>query len=450
MTTKEKCFKMLRRFLPLLLAMGLQQLLALVVNLVDNFMLGAYTETAMSGAALVNQIQFLLMQITLGVGMGAVVLGSQYWGKGKIEPIKKVISSAFKIAIVIGLAFTIVTAVFPRQILGLLTSDSIIIEEGMQYLSVMCWTYIIFAASAVLMYSLQSVEIAYVGTIMSACTICINIALNYTFIYGNFGAKEYGIKGAAFATVCSRIVELVIVLVFIFAVDKRLKMKIKDLFDFKTGYFKDYIMVALPMIISGALWGFSQAVQTAILGHMSSEAIGANSIAVAIFQIFAVWGFAGANACSVIIGRTVGEGDIKMVKPYSKTLQIFFLLLGVVLAILLFAFKGLIIGFYNITPETYELTNTFLIVLCVTIIGTCYEYPVMAGIIAGGGDTKYEAIVDNLFMWCFVIPMSALSAFVFAWPPIVTFIFLKSDQILKCIPNAIYCNSYKFIKDRTR
>jgi len=74
----------------------------------------------------------------------------------------------------------------------------------------------------------------------------------------------------------------------------------------------------------------------------------------------------------------------------------------------------------------------------------------MGGIIAGGGNTRYQTIIDVSFMWLFVIPFSALSAFVFRWPAVVTFIFLKADQVLKCIPNAIYCNTFRWVRNRTR
>ena len=124
--------------------------------------------------------------------------------------------------------------------------------------------------------------------------------------------------------------------------------------------------------------------------------------------------------------------------------------MGVVSAALMFIFRFDIVALYNISPETKEMAETFITILCITMIGTVYEYPVMGGIISGGGDTKYQAIIDTVFMWILVVPLSALSAFVFHWGPVVTFICLKCDQILKCIPNAIYGNSYKWIKDRTR
>ena len=117
---------------------------------------------------------------------------------------------------------------------------------------------------------------------------------------------------------------------------------------------------------------------------------------------------------------------------------------------LLYFVRVPLLKFYNVSGETYELADKFLLILCVTVIGTAYEFPAASGIIQGGGDTRYVFLVEAIFMWGFVIPSSALSAFVFHFPPAVTFMFLKSDQILKCLPNAIRCNRYKWVRDLTR
>ena len=441
--------EMYKSFFPLLTAIAMQQLLALSVNLVDNVMLGAYSETALSGAALVNQIQFVLQQLTSGIGAGAAVLGAQYWGKQDIKPIRSIIAIGLKISLIAGIIFTCATVFFPRQLLGLLCNDTATIEQGTRYLSLMCWTYLIYSASASLMYSLRAVQIAWIGTIMSVMTICINACLNYCFIYGNFGAPELGVYGAAIATLTSRVVELIVIFIYVLCVDKKLKMKVTDFLCLDREYWHDYIVVAMPMMISGAMWGVAQAAQTAILGHIGQAAIAANSIASIIFQLFSVFGMSCAQTASVVIGNTIGSGRMDLVRPYSRSMQCLFLIMGLVSSALILIFRGVIVSFYHISEQTRELTMSFLFVLSITNIGSCYEYPVEAGIIAGGGDTKYTAIVDNSFMWLFTIPCAALSAFVFNFSPIVTFCVLKADQLLKCIPNAIVCNRYRWIKDLT-
>ena len=453
MALKSERKTMLRAFFPLLVAVALQMMLSLTVNLVDNFMLGQYSENAMSGASLVNQLQFILQQVMAGIGGGVAVLGAQYWGKGQTEPIKRIISVGLKFGILAGGIMLLLTSIIPGQIMGLLTSDQTIIAEACDYLDVMRFTYIIYGASAVLMYSMMSVETAFIGTVMSAMTIGINAILNYTFIYGNFGAPEMGIKGAAYATMVSRIVELITIVVYIRFVDKKLKAKLSEILRFDFEYLRDYLKVAMPVVISGLIWGVAQFTQTAILGNMhdqAAEVIGANSIATVVYSLFACFGFACSNAASVTIGKTVGMGRKDLVISHAKTLQIIFLIIGGITGLMIFLCKDMIVGLYNVSDATRALTVQFLTVLSVATIGSCYEFPVMCGIIAGGGNTRYAPIVDTLFMWLWVIPMSYASAYVFGWPPLVTFIFLKSDQIIKCIPNAIVCNRFRWIRDLTR
>ena len=439
-----------RGFFPLLLIISLQQLAALAVNMADNIMLGTYTELALSGATLVNQIQFTLQQIAAGIGMGIVVLASQYWGQRRIEPIRRIINIGVKIGLIVGIAFFLISKLFPHAVLSIFTDDETVIAEGIRYLNVICWTYLVFSVSNSLMYALQSVETALIGTIMSISTICINICINYCLIYGNFGAPELGIVGAAIATLISRIVELGIILTYVLFIDKKLRLKLMDLLRLDFTYLKDYIKVSTPIVLSGALWGVAQAAQTAVLGHISATVIAANSIAVIIFQIFAVVGMSCANVASVVTGKTIGEGNLHLVKSYAKTMQGIFLILGIISGALLFLCKDIIVEFYAVSEETKALAVSFITVLSITTVGTCYEYPVETGIIAGGGVTQYAAWVDNLFMWLFTIPCSFLSAFVFDFPPIVTFCFLKADQILKCIPNSITCNRYRWVRILTK
>ena len=445
---REKPFY--KTFFSLLIVIALQQLAALMVNLVDNIMLGSYTELALNGATLVNQIQFMLQQVAIGTGMGIVVLGSQYWGKGQTDPIKKIISVGIKFGLLIGILFFAAAQLFPHQLLNVFTNDETIIAEGMRYLRVISWTYIIFAVSNSLMYSLQAVETAAIGTVMSISTIFINLCLNYVFIYGHFGAPELGIVGAAVATLVSRSVELVIILVYVLFIDKKLHLRMRDLLQLDFTYLGDYFRVATPVIVSGFLWGIAQAAQTAVLGHMSATAIAANSISAVVSQIFTIVGFSCANVASIMMGKTIGEGKLHKVRAYSKSMQGLFLCIGLTLGVLMFLLKGPILSIYNISDETRRLTLQFLTVLSITAVGSSYEFPCEGGIIAGGGTTKYQAYVDNLFIWLLVIPSASLSAFVFRFPPIVTFCCLKVDQVLKCIPNGIVTNRYHWVKILTK
>lgn len=445
---KEKSFY--RSFFILTLSLALQNLLTYGVNLADNLMLGAYSETALNGASLCNQVQFLLQMLVVGAGEGAVVLGSQYWGKNNLEPIPHIIGCALRFGVGMAAALFIVVLFFPAQILGLLTNDTAVIAEGVKYFQIICFTYLIFTATNILVASLRSIGIVKIGYIISASTLCINICLNSLLIYGRLGFPELGIRGAAIATLVSRCVELLIVVLYLKFREHRLNLTLRKLVHIDTSYLKDYQGVSLPVLLNQAQWGIAQMVQTGILGHLGAAAIAANSIATIIYQVLSVLAYGAASASSIWVGRTIGEGREAFLRPLVKTLQVLFLVIGIVSGLAIYFARNPILMFYNISPEAHRLALQFIVVMAITTVGTSYQMACDNGIIRGGGDTSFSMKMNLVSMWLIIVPFSWLAAFVWKFSPVVVFFLLKWDQLYKAIPVAIRLHSWKWVKRVTR
>ena len=446
---KEK--KFYKTFFSMTAVIALQNLIGFAVNLADNIMIGGYSQDALSGVAMVNQIQFLLQMVVLGIGSGITVLGAQYWGKGQTEPVRKVASVGLVLAIGVSVLMTAVTFLFPAQVLSILTNEPVVIAEGARFMKIMCFSFVLYAITNTLLYALRSVETVKIGFVVTLTALVVNVVLNYGLIYGKLGMPELGVEGAAIATLTSRVVEFAVVMGYVLLIDKKMRWKIADLFHLDGTMFRDYIRVGLPVILSETVWGLAMSAQTAILGRLGDDTIAANSIATTIFQVISVITYASGNASGVLIGKTVGEGDIARVKAYTKTLQIIFIFIGIFTGAILWVSKDFILRLYtSITPETYDLAIQFITVLCVTVIGTSYQCACLTGIVTGGGDTKFVLINDLIHQWLIVIPSAFLSAFVFDAPLWVTFLCLKSDQILKCFVAVVKINRYRWIHKLTR
>ena len=385
-----------------------------------------------------------------GVGNGIVVLGAQYWGKKQVEPIRRVTTIGLLLAAAFSFLLAAAVYCFPRQTLSLLTNEAAVIEEGAKYLVIICFSYVIFAVTTTLLAALRSVETVRIGFVVNLTALVFNVVLNYGLIYGRLGMPELGVEGAAIATLIARIVEFVIVAGYVLFGDKKLRWRLKDLLHPDGTLFRDYLRVGLPLIVSNSLWGIAMSAQTAILGRMGEETIAANSIATTIFQVVTVVSYGSANASGVVIGKTVGEGDIPRVKAYTKTLQIIYLGIGLATGAVLWLCKDAIIALYSITPATRELTVQFVGVLSVSVIGTSYQVACLVGIVTGGGDTKFVLINDLINQWLIVLPASFLAAFVFEAPLVVTFMCLKSDQLTKCLVAVVTVNRFKWIRVLTR
>lgn len=445
---REKAFY--RMFFSMTLVLALQNLIAFSVNLADNIMLGAYSELSLSGAAVSNQVQFLLQMMMMGTGSGMVVIAAQYWGKRQLEPIKRVFAVALWVALIVSSILTAVAFFAPQALLGLLTNEAAVVAQGAVYLRILSVSYCFFAATTIMLGVMRSVETVKIGFWMSLSTLFVNVSLNYILIYGKFGMPEMGIRGAALATTISRILEFLIVLTYTGWIDKKLKLRLADVFGVQVGYVRDFFKTGMPTMLSSTSWGIAMGIQGAILGRLGATTIAANSIAAALFQVMIVLASGSASSSSVIIGKTVGSGDIERVRQYTKTLQMLFLGIGVLTGTGLLLSKNAIIGLYNVAPETETLANIFITVLSVTVVGTAYQMPGLTGIVSGGGDTKFVLFNDLIFMWGIVLPISALSAFVFGFPVPVTFICLKSDQIIKCAVAVVKINRFRWIKKLTR
>ena len=438
-----------KTFFSLFGIVAMQNLIVFSVNLADSIMLGSYNEAAMSGVSLANQVQYLLQCAVSGFANGLVVIASQYWGKKDTAPIKKVFSAAFITAVFTSFAMGAVVYAAPREVLGILSNETEIVEAAVDYIRIMALTYVIFAITNILTALMRSVESVKIGFVSSALALVTNIGLNWLLIFGKLGFPEMGAIGAAYATFAARAVEFIAVTVYVFFIDKKLKTRLRDLFSCGRIYFRDFIRTGLPLVGSGSSWGVAMAVQTAIIGRLGAAAIGANAIAAPVFQVVAVLYSSTGTASSVLIGKTVGEDDIPRVKVYTKRLQKMFIVIGLVSCGLLLLLKNMILDIYDVSAETRELASVFIVILSITVIGSSYEAPCLCGIVSGGGDTKFVLFNDIIFMWCMVLPLSVLSAFVFKFPIPVTFFILKSDQITKCAVAAVKVNRYKWIRTLT-
>ena len=447
---KEKTFY--KSFMILALSLALQNLLTYGVNMMDTLMLGRYSQNAMGGVSLCNQIQFLLQMLVVGAGEGAVVMGSQYWGRKKLEPIPHIIGVALRFGGALAVLLFILVFGWPNQILSLLSNDPAVIAEGAKYFSIIRYTYVIFTITNILVASLRSIGVVRIGYMISGSTLVINVCLNYLLIYGNLGFPEMGVRGAACATLIARCVELIIVIWFLKYRENVLNLNLRKLLHIDTSYVRDYMKVSLPVLINQALWGVAQMVQTGILGHLGGDVTAANAISVQVYQVLSVVCYGAASAAGIVVGRTIGEGNEKKLHPLVTTLQVLFISIGLCSGLAIFLLRGPILAAFGgtLTENACRLSRQFMLVLAITTVGTSYQMACDNGIIRGGGDTAFSAKMNLISMWGIIVPFSAMAAFWWKCPPVAVFFLLKWDQLYKAIPVGIRLHSWKWVKKVTR
>lgn len=439
-----------KRLAILAVPIALQNIITFSVGLADNVMVGSLGEVAISGVYLCNQIQIMLQMLVTGMGAALIVLAAQYWGKGDKKSVKAIIGVALKIVLICAILLWAVVFFFTKNILSLFTDDPHVVFEAMKYARIICFTYLFFCISNVLIAALRCIGTVKIGLYLSIVTFIVNVFLNWVLIYGNLGAPELGIKGAAIATLTARIIEFILVISYIRFVDEKLMLRIEDIYHSNMVIVRDFFKYGGPVILGDILWGLNLSIQGAIVGRLGTVSIAAVSIANTVFSMISVGVYGTANASAVIIGNTVGEGDINKVKRYTKKLQGIFLLVGIATGLLLFILKDYILMLYHISDETLEMARVLLTVLSATVIGTSYQMSSLTGIVRAGGSTHFVLINDIIFVWAIVIPLSFIMAFVVGAPTWIVFLCLKCDQILKCAVAVIKVNRFNWIRKLTK
>ena len=295
---------------------------------------------------------------------------------------------------------------------------------------------------------METVKIAFINSCVS---LVLNIVINSTLIYGRFGFPELGVTGAAIGTITSRTVELLIVLGYLWKKDEKLKLfREPGLAEISPELKADYTKNAVPILVGGLIWSVSIPMQTAILGHLSSDAIAANSVATTFYQYMKVIIVAISSVSAVLMGKSIGTGNLSRVRSDARTLSVIDLGIGIVLGAILFFTRKPLLAYYALNPTASALADQLIVIMSLVMVGMSYQMPVSGGILKGSGDTKFTMNLNLISTWLIVTPLSFAAAFWWKWPIAAVVVCLQSDQIFKCLPVFLRFRSYKWIHKLTR
>ncbi len=434
----------------LVIPMALQNLINVGISSLDVIMLGSVDEKVLSGASLGSQIQFIMSLILFGLTSGASVLVAQYWGKKDIKTIEKILGIALKFSIAVGIFFTLVTMLMPDLLMKIFTNDQIVIAEGAKYLRIMSIGYLFICINMVYLNILRSVEIVMISTIVYLVGLIANGILNYTLIFGKFGAPRLEIKGAALATVIALGIETLIVIYYDRRRNPVFRFRISMLFNKERELLKDFMQYSAPVIVNELMWGAGGVTIAAILGHLGSSVTAANSVAQVTRQLATVVTFGVASAAAIMIGKTIGEGKYENAKLYGRRFVKISVILGFVGAVVVLIVRPLAMANMNMSAQSEKYLSMMMFIMAYFVIGQAYNTTMIVGIFRAGGDIKFGLFLDVTCMWGVGILLGFLAAFVFELPVIVVYAILLCDEIIKVPISTLRYLSYKWLNNVTK
>ena len=416
-----------RQTIHILIPVMLQQLITTGINFLDNIMVGSFGETQIAAASLANQFYHVFTFVCMGLGSGAIVMSSQFWGSGEHHALKTVAAIALRFTVGISLVFLVISVGWPAAVLRVYTSDPAVVAAGTAYLRLIGSTILFAGCSSTATYLLRSTGHVRVPLISSIIAFFINLFFNWAFIFGVGPFPRLEIVGAAVGTVIARTFEFCFIFGYFCLKDPNFGFRLKHFFLSGKELIGKYIRFSLPVLISDTILGVGLSLGSVVVGHISAEFVAANSIVLTANQMLTIGNGAMAGASAVVIGNTIGEGDTERAYRQGVAYIIISISFGLLCSALIALLENVYLGLYSVSPETLEIAKScFLFVIIFSPMQTL-SYVTSKGILRGGGDTRFLAFFDSFLLWVVSLPLGALAGLVWHLSPFWIFFFLKLE-----------------------
>lgn len=441
---KDKLFY--KKAAAIAIPIALQGLITNGVNMMDTIMVGALGETQLSAVSLANQFITIFHIFCMGIGMGASVLVSRYFGMKDSSSLKKTVTIMLRLCLALSLLFSVVTAVIPRIIMLIYTTDENIISYGIRYLKYSVASYALLGLSLTTTIVLRNVGQVKLPLYTSIAAFFINVAANYLFIFGKFGFPKMDVAGAALGTLISRIFEFSVICGYLFFKDKAIGYKIKELFKPVGALWKEYIRISVPVLISDGILALGNNSVAMVIGRLGENFVAANAVTAVTQQLSSVVTQGFSQAGAIVTGHTLGQGDKKKALEQGYAFLGLGFIFGLVTAGIIMLISTPMINAYNLSTETVEIAKQLMLSISIIMIFQATNSIMTKGVLRGGGDTKVLMVADNIFMWVASVPLGVIAGLVLHLPAFWIYFALKIDQVLKAFWCVIRLRSGKWIK----
>lgn len=430
----------------LALPIALQQFMTALVGACDAIMLGKLSQDAMSAVSLATQVTFVFNLFMFAFMAGENMFVAQYYGKGDYTGISQVFSLVTKICGCIAVVFLAGALFFPEQLMRILTNEETLIVLGSEYLRVIGISYVFSGIAQTFLAIMKNCGAVNMSTLINGVMVILNIALNAVFIFGLSGFPKMGIKGAALATVLATVVQFLWSVGYVLCRIRAVKFSLRSC---EKKLFGRFWQKTVPLLINNLAWGIGFSMYSVIMGHLGTDAVAANGIANISKNLVVCFCLGLGNAGSIIVGNRLGADRLQEAKEVGETLTKTAIIAGIVSGLVLIALSPFITKMVDLTPTARGYLQKMLLISSYYIAGKSVNCMTIGGIFAAGGDSKFGMLCDSVTLWCIIVPLGCICAFILKLPVMVVYFVLNLDEIIKLPVVYKHYKKYKWIKNLT-
>jgi len=427
-----------REFMHSMLALALpvafQQLITASLNMIDVLMVSRLGETSVAALGLANQVFFLLILFLFGVTSGMSIFTAQYWGKGDVENIRRVLGICLAIAVAVAAAFTLAATLIPQRLMSFYTEDQEVIQLGSDYLRIVGLSYILMAVSVSYIAVLRSITFVKITVIVSVLALGLKTLLAYLLIFGIGIFPELGVRGAAVGTAVGWGFECVLLIILVYTLKTPLAASPLSFLRFDRPFAMNVLRTSMPAAINEVLWSVGITSYNAVYARIGTDAIAAVNINATIEELVFVLFIGLGNACAVMVGNKIGAGGKEIAFEYGRR----FLIIGVTVAVMggaiAFSLREVIIsGLPEISPSTADNLRGLMFVFATSAWLKMVNFILFIGAMRAGGDTRYAMFTELFSIWVIGVPAALIGGFVLHLPVYGVYALVLLEEAAKAI-----------------
>ena len=432
-----------RMVLAIVLPIIIQNAITNFVSLLDNLMVGRIGTDEMSGVAITNQLMFVFNLTIFGAVSGAGIFSAQYHGAGNVEGVRH--AFRYKLYIVLTLcaaAIVLFLSIGPKLISLYLTDTSdpvrtqLTLQYGMDYLRIMLIGLIPFALSQSYAGTLRETGETFMPMLSGVIAVLVNLLFNYLLIFGvpAIGIPRMGVKGAAYATVLSRYVELAVIVIYTHTHTKKhpFGKGLYRSFRIPGRVIRDITIKGLPLLANELVWSMGIALLTQSYSVRGLDVVAATNISSTVSNLFSVAFLSMGSATSIIVGQALGASEIEKAKDYAWKMLTFASSVAVVMALLLISISHFIPQLYNTTESVRSMAASLIIATCAAMpfhaFTNCSYF-----ILRSGGKTGVTFIFDSGFVWLMSVPLAFILTRFTGMNIVIVYLCVQMLDLVKAI-----------------
>lgn len=409
------------------------------VSLLDNIMIGQVGTEQMSGAAIVNQLIFVYNLCLFGGVSGAGIFTAQYYGQGNHEGIRQTFRYKFWLGVILTAATVIVFLTMGDSLIhiylqgeGTPQEVAATLQYGKQYLYIMLLGFVPFMLGQVYSSTLRECGETVLPMKAGVAAVMINLIFNYILIYGKFGFPVLGVQGAAIATVISRYVEVLIIVIW--------THRHKEKNPFAKGLYKTLkvpgrlawkiFVKGTPLLLNEALWATGVAMLVQCYSVRGLNVVAGLNISNTINNVFNIVFIALGDSVAIVVGQLLGLGDMKKARDTDNKMIAFsvFCCLGV--AVVLFVMAPLFPELYNTNAEAKSLAKYFIMITAAFMPNNAFLHAAYFTL-RSGGKTIITFLFDSVFMWVGSVVIAFVLSRYTALPVVAIFALVQAADLIK-------------------